>query len=78
VADATGLAISNPRLGASRRRCARSWTWPGPSLTERRLQVVQALLTGIEIAAAVSALVTVVFVVVVRYFWRRGKTLREP
>jgi hypothetical protein len=40
--------------------------------------VVQALLTGIEIAAAVSALVTVVFVVVVRYFWRRGKTLREP
>jgi hypothetical protein len=34
--------------------------------------------TGIEIAALVSAVVTVVFVVVVRLFWRREKSLREP
>jgi hypothetical protein len=45
---------------------------------KRRRQVAQALLTGIEILAAVSALVTVIFVIAVRYFWRRGKKLREP
>ena len=36
-----------------------------------------SLLTGIEIASVVCALVTVVFVVAVRYFWRRAKSLRE-
>jgi hypothetical protein len=40
--------------------------------------VTQALLTGIEIGSAICALITVIFVVVVRYFWRRGKALREP
>ena len=34
--------------------------------------------TGIEIVALVSAVVTVTFVVVVRLFWRREKSLREP
>ena len=33
---------------------------------------------GIEIMAAVSAAITVVFVVLVKAFWRRGKSLREP
>jgi hypothetical protein len=33
---------------------------------------------GIEIAAAVSAVITVVFVVIVRLFWRKEKSLREP
>jgi hypothetical protein len=37
-----------------------------------------AIVTGIEIAAAISATVTVTFAVVVRLFWRRGKSLREP
>jgi hypothetical protein len=37
-----------------------------------------AVVTGIEIAAAASAIVTVLFVVVVRLFWRREKSLREP
>ncbi|MGN6681013.1 MAG: hypothetical protein ACTHKL_24895 [Streptosporangiaceae bacterium] len=37
-----------------------------------------AVQAGIEIAAAVSAVITVTFVLVVRLFWRRGKSLREP
>lgn len=37
-----------------------------------------SLLTGIEIASAVSATVTATLVVIVRVFWRRGKSLREP
>jgi len=37
-----------------------------------------AVVTGIEIAAGISAIVTAVFVVVVRLFWRREKSLREP
>ena len=37
-----------------------------------------AVRTGIEIAAAASAVITVAFVVVVRLFWRREKSLREP
>ena len=40
--------------------------------------MVHVLLTGIEIAAAVCAFVTVIFVVAVRCIWRRGKKLREP
>ncbi len=37
-----------------------------------------AVRNGIEIAAAISAVVTVTFVVLVRLFWRREKSLREP
>ncbi len=37
-----------------------------------------ALRAGIEVAAGAAALVTVVFVLVVRRLWRRGKSLREP
>ncbi|HEX9032789.1 MAG TPA: hypothetical protein VF834_13190 [Streptosporangiaceae bacterium] len=37
-----------------------------------------SLLTGIEISSVIAAVVTVIFVVVVRVFWRRGKSLREP
>lgn len=37
-----------------------------------------SLLTGIEIASAVSAVVTVIFVLGVRLLWRRAKSLREP
>jgi hypothetical protein len=37
-----------------------------------------AVATGIEIAAVVSAIITALFVVAVRLFWRRGKSLREP
>jgi uncharacterized membrane-anchored protein len=37
-----------------------------------------AVRAGIEIAAAVAAVITVAFVVVVRLFWRKEKSLREP
>lgn len=37
-----------------------------------------AVRTGIEIAAVIAAVVTVIFVVLVRLFWRREKSLREP
>jgi len=37
-----------------------------------------AVKAGIEIAAAVSATITVTFIVIVRLFWRRNKSLREP
>ncbi len=40
--------------------------------------MTQSLLTGIEIASAVSAVLTTAFAVMVRVFWRRGKSLREP
>jgi hypothetical protein len=36
------------------------------------------MLAGIEIGSAVSAVVTAVFAVTVRYLWRKGKSLREP
>jgi hypothetical protein len=36
------------------------------------------LLAGLEIAAVVSAIVTVGFAAAVRGLWRRGKSLREP
>jgi hypothetical protein len=78
MGDLTGLAIARLRLTLRRRPYASSWTWPGRTRLERRLQVPQALLTAIEIVSVVCAFVTVIFVVVVRYFWRRGKKLREP
>jgi hypothetical protein len=34
--------------------------------------------SAIEIAAAGSAVITVAFVVAVKLFWRREKSLREP
>jgi hypothetical protein len=37
-----------------------------------------AVRAGIEIAAAVSATITVTFVLLVRLFWRKNKSLREP
>jgi hypothetical protein len=37
-----------------------------------------AVQAGIEIAAGVAAVVTVAFVVLVRLFWRKEKSLREP
>jgi len=37
-----------------------------------------AVQAGIEIAAAVAAVVTVAFVLFVRLFWRKEKSLREP
>lgn len=37
-----------------------------------------AVRTGIELAAGLSAIITVAFVLVVRLFWRREKSLREP
>ncbi len=37
-----------------------------------------AVRIGIEIAAAVSAIITVGFVIAVKLFWRREKSLREP
>ena len=37
-----------------------------------------SLLTGIEIASSVSAVATTILVVVVRLFWRREKSLRDP
>ncbi|MDA8319705.1 MAG: hypothetical protein M0030_07845 [Actinomycetota bacterium] len=36
------------------------------------------ILTGIEIASGICAVITVGFVLFVRLVWRRGKTLREP
>ena len=38
----------------------------------------QALLTGVEIASAISVVITTIFVVAVRVFWRRAKSLKEP
>lgn len=40
--------------------------------------MTKTLLAGIEIAAVVCAVATLVFVVATRCLWRRGKTLREP
>lgn len=40
--------------------------------------LIQALGAGLEIASAVSAGITLTFVVAVRAFWRRGKPLGEP
>jgi hypothetical protein len=37
-----------------------------------------AVRAGIEIAAVLAAGITVTFVVLVRLFWRRNKSLREP
>lgn len=37
-----------------------------------------AVRTGIELAAVISAGLTAVFALIVRVFWRRGKSLREP
>lgn len=37
-----------------------------------------ALRAGIEIASAISAAVTLAFVITVRTCWRRGKSLQEP
>ncbi|HEX7995207.1 MAG TPA: hypothetical protein VF506_14890 [Streptosporangiaceae bacterium] len=37
-----------------------------------------AVRAGIEIAAVLAAAITVTFVVLVRLFWRRNKSLREP
>jgi hypothetical protein len=37
-----------------------------------------AVVAGIEIAAGTSAVITGLFVLVVRFLWRRGKSLREP
>jgi hypothetical protein len=78
VAGATELAMSRLHLTDSRPG-HRSWrTWPGLIRTKWRRQVTEALLTGIEIGSAICAFITVAFVVVARYFWRRGKPLREP
>ena len=37
-----------------------------------------AVRAGIEIAAVLAAAITVTFVVLVRLFWRRNKSLRDP
>jgi hypothetical protein len=38
----------------------------------------QSLLTGIEIASSASAVATAILVIVVRLFFRREKSLRDP
>src|SRR6266700_163929 len=60
--------------------CASSSTWldearPGPGGTPAMNPAVR---NGSEIAAAISAVVTVTFVVLVRLVWSREKSLREP
>jgi hypothetical protein len=40
--------------------------------------VTPQFLTGIEVASVVCAVVTTAFALVVRLFWRREKSLREP
>ena len=37
-----------------------------------------AVRSGIEIVAAVSAVITVAFAAGVKFLWRREKSLREP
>ena len=37
-----------------------------------------SLVTGIEIASTVSAIITTIFMLIVRLLWRREKSLREP
>jgi hypothetical protein len=78
VAGATELAMSRLHLTLSRPGYPSTWTCSGRIRTKWRRQVTEALLTGIEIGSAICAFITVVFVVVARYFWRRGKPLREP
>jgi hypothetical protein len=55
-----------------------SSTWPSPAGTTGSEIMDPAVRIGILIAAVMAAGVTVTFVVLVRVFWRRGKSLRDP
>jgi hypothetical protein len=57
---------------------ARSSIWPSPAGTTGSAIMNPAVRAGIEIAAVLAAAITVTFVVLVRLFWRRNKSLREP
>ncbi len=74
-----GLPVGTRLILATRRLVSSSsWIWPGQAQREGTPTMNPVVRTGIEIAALVSAVVTVIFVVVVRLFFRREKSLREP
>jgi hypothetical protein len=74
-----GAPVGARLIRTTRRRgSARCSIWPSPAGTTGSAIMNPAVQTGIEIAAAVSAVITVTFVLAVRLFWRKGKSLREP